>query len=132
MPTTATENGGVFYSLVNAAFSIAVVISIMGLIAVAYIIIRTRQLHHHEHDVRHAAGGGADAHGHAPATSTAHSATASVTHVESVYETVPTAPHVDMRTDDDDSYEFATPDSGGSVVDTEADEDEVVPSEDGK
>lgn len=68
---------GAFGFIVHAAFSFAVVISVVGIMFVVYIIIRTRQLHHHEHHVKELGGHGAghsDNHAaHPPAVShTAH------------------------------------------------------------
>jgi hypothetical protein len=54
---------GAFGFVVSAAFSVAVVISVIGLMFIVYIIIRTRQLHHHEHHVKELGGHGpADVH----------------------------------------------------------------------
>lgn len=68
-PAVSVSPTGVFGFLVQAAFSVAVVVSVIGVMFIVYIIIRTRQLHHHEHHVKelggHAVGHGG---GHAPAT----------------------------------------------------------------
>jgi hypothetical protein len=64
---------GAFGFVVSAAFSIAVVLSVIGVMFIVYIIIRTRQLHHHEHHVKELGGHGAppthapEAKVHAPA-----------------------------------------------------------------
>jgi hypothetical protein len=108
----ASQDGGFLYSAVNAAFSIAVVISIMGLIAVVYIIIRTRQLHHHEHDVRHAGehGHGGPGAGHAGAAGHGHDTHAAHAsgHAAPTHDTHEPASVAHTTDDDDATYEFET------------------------
>jgi hypothetical protein len=61
----------VFGFLLNAAFSVAVVMSVIGIMFVVYVMLRTRQLHHHEHHVKElvgTGGGGHDAHASVPQT----------------------------------------------------------------
>lgn len=76
-----------FSFIINAAFSFAVVMSVVGIMFIVYIIIRTRQLHHHEHHVKELGGhGGAAPAPHAPTVAPAiHDAshTPVVSHVES-------------------------------------------------
>jgi hypothetical protein len=45
-----------FSFVLNAAFSFAVVMSVIGLMFVVYVMMRTRQLHHHEHHVKELGG----------------------------------------------------------------------------
>jgi hypothetical protein len=48
-----------FSFVLNAAFSFAVVMSVIGLMFIVYVMMRTRQLHHHEHHVKELGGHGA-------------------------------------------------------------------------
>jgi hypothetical protein len=87
-------------TVINAVFSIAVIIAIIMGFVVVYLIIRTKQLHHHEEHVRgvlHGDSHGGTGHGHAAPT--ADHAAASPAHGATAHETEH-VPHNEHPTDD--------------------------------
>jgi hypothetical protein len=119
-PKVSVTPTGAFGFIVSAAFSIAVVISVIGIMFVVYIIIRTRQLHHHEDHVKELGGHG-DGHGaHGDAKDAAHHAATADVHVaDDTHADTQTDAH-DEHSDAEDAVELHEDPAEASEVDDTA------------